>query len=111
MAIYPRKDYTQETPGFQVDGYNCCPICQHINLIYPTSVLKVNPFTGKPFHLPPRDSQKDSIWYPYNTSDFPSYNSWFCVDNGHIFRQPGFVTTSNYSGFIPVASGDVQWQF
>lgn len=111
MATYRRKGYVTQAPGFPVDGYMCCPFCQHINLIFPTSTLKVNPFTGKPFHEPPTNSLNDSLWYPFNSTDFPTYNSWFCVDNGHIFRQPGFIPTSDYTGFTPEDSGDIQRQF
>lgn len=114
MANYKRRDELIGTPGLFVDGYNCCPICSSINLMYPTSALTVNPFTGKPFGESQNgsDGQPTSLWNPFNNNDFPTYNSWFCVTNGHIFRLPAFLPASDYAGLGAVnASGDISRQF
>jgi len=114
LAIYPRRDTLVSCPGLYVDGYNCCPICNQIELIYPTSILRVNPFTGKPFHEPRANDTDEirSLWNPFNNDDFPTYNSWFCVTNGHIFRKPAFLPGSDYAGLAAVsASGDIQREF
>lgn len=110
MAIYRTMDWVLNT-RIQVAGYSSCPVCNHVNLIHPTSVLKVNPFTGKPFHLVTPGLPNDGLFNPYSTSDFPSYESWFCVDNGHIFRQPAFLPASEYQGFTPETPGDPAREF
>lgn len=104
MPLFPRRDWVINT-RIQVDGYNACPFCNHTNLFKPASALKVDN-SGQPFF------EHNSLWDIIPDTNFPTYGSWYCMDNGHRFRTPAFVAKQDiYGGFTPEASGVTQAEF